>query len=263
MINIGFVTYYPSESFFLTLEKLILSCSLRVIIIDNSADDEIHQNLSNLKYKHENIFIILNSKNEGLAYGLNLLIKTSNDLCLATIIYFDQDATITGDLLEKLSKSSTVPIKDKTAIIVPNNYDRNNHLKFPTTSNYIAILMSISNGMVFNVPLLCSLNRLHDESFFIDYIDFEFSLYLNSIGLKVLCITNVITFHSPGVQLVSNIFGKSFRFLKYPSWRKEKQLLNRKICWRRYYKHYPLWVLKDVLNFLKDEIKEKIFLILQ
>ena len=258
MINIGFVTYFPSKSFFLTLENLKLSCGLRVIIIDNSADDTIHQNLTNFESKYENILIVLNDKNEGLAYGLNLLIKTSHDLCLATIIYFDQDATITGDLLLKLSKYSTFSLKDKTAIVVPNNYDRNNHLNLPTTSEYIEILLSISNGMVFNVPLLCSLNRLHDVSFFIDYVDFEFSLYLNSIGLKVLCATNVITFHSPGVQLVSNIFGKSFRLLKYPAWRNKKQLLNRKVCWRRYYRHYPLWVLKDILDFVKDGIKEKI-----
>lgn len=214
MIYSVIVCYEPTEDIFVLISSLIKQ-NVYPIIIDNSENNYLDFDTINCVYKRL-------GENVGIAQAQNIGI----DLALAqgaeAIVFFDQDSTISDDLISRLYD----PIKlCKTVISVPiyRNLDGNffyqivkcNRLGWrkkiiPHTemSNFHTNI-AISSGSMIKSELFNIVGKM-DTDLFIDHVDTEWFLRASDKGYNALVITNAVMNHTIGDNLLN------LRFMKIP-----------------------------------------------
>lgn len=168
------VTYNPDEK----LEKLVYELSEDNNIVEILLFDNASKSLDRIKIlenKYSQVKVIYSKENKGLAFGLNRLVELSSDVDF--IITFDQDSYMKKGDVTQLAQS------------LINKHNKNN--------KYISIGPKIclnekgygsGQHKIMTVPFLITSGNLsykyiyesvkYDEDFFIDSVDYDFSLKL-------------------------------------------------------------------------------------
>lgn len=197
MINIYsiIVLYNPTKT---NLENIsvISDISNKTIIIDNSINevDITFDNLSNIHY-------IKNYENIGLAKALNIGIKfcLNNDEC-THIALFDQDSKPDTLMFDNFiaflnnAESSIIAVCPK---IIDTKYPEKNNLD---SIEYVDV--PITSGTFYLRSAFDKIG-LMDETFFIDYIDYEWCLRAKYKNFNVVRINNAILYHNMGDAFLS------------------------------------------------------------
>jgi len=208
---IGFVTYYPTDEFYKRIE-LVSSARFEIYIFDNSPDatrsKKVADAIKNVKY-------ITGGKNLGLGVGLSIISGTAFSDAYPMLLFFDQDTNFTVNTLDYIYKfaceNSSSFRKDYALVVF-------SALKSSVNAEYNVqeVLLAISSGSLF---FLDNLERIggHNESYFVDGVDYEICLRARMNRLKVgMC------GGTPGFDHVSeqpdrelSIFNKSMPIRRY------------------------------------------------
>lgn len=92
---------------------------------------------------------------------------------------------------------------------------------------------------------------LYDESLFIDSVDFDFALRVKSKGFEVLRVKEPLICHHLG----NPIKKMGIQSSNHSSFRRYYMARNHVIILKRYWKQFPLWVLKKNLFFMIQLLK--------
>lgn len=197
------IYYYPDEQ--AIKNTLALAHHLPVVVIDNT-DSEWSDWAAQLAI-NDNILIIHNQQNLGVAKALNQGVKHWIAQGLDWCFLFDQDSQIDSDfidtMLTELPKS-----EPSVAAYVPLYYAENlqqygdiiqvtaNKLtrievKKLDRSEPIWASYAISSGSLINLSSYQAIGE-HDENLFIDFVDIEWGLRANALGYKMLTNTKAI-----------------------------------------------------------------------
>ena len=180
--------------------KKIIAISDKVIFVDNSRLSTIldfGENNNKIKY-------IKNSENIGLSKALNLGIKKAvESLDCTNIALFDQDSvpddSMFIELMNQLNKA------DATVVAVgPRVLDLKHKKKAIITQNEVVDVV-ITSGSFYKKEAFAKVG-LMDETFFIDYIDYEWCLRAKSKGYKILKVNTTHLNHNLGDSVVG-LFG--------------------------------------------------------
>lgn len=225
-------------------------------IIDNS--DIAHNNFVEYinSLDHSNITYIQNHQNLGIASALNLGISLAFNAKYEFILLLDQDSQI---------QPSSVPIlqtalkNNPIAFIATAMYQDANDSVLIITSQYIEeSLTTISSGSLIRLSMIPEIG-LHDEKLFIDYVDFEYSLRANLLGYKVLKVPTAKMAHKLGNFQRIDFLGFHTYITNHSPIRKYYRLRNSLYVWKKYFFHFPEWVIVDILRSCKDILKCFIF----
>lgn len=191
------IYYFPDEQ--AIKNTLALAHYLPVVVIDNT-DSEWSDRATQLAVK-DNIVVIHNQQNLGVAKALNQGIRHWIAQGIDWCFLFDQDSQIDSDfidtMLTELSKSESY-----VAAYVPLYYAENlqqygdiiqvtaNKLirisaKQLDQSELIWASYAISSGSLINLASYQAIGE-HDENLFIDFVDIEWGLRANALGYRML-----------------------------------------------------------------------------
>lgn len=178
-----------------------------IILIDNRSVniDEIELQFSD----YENISLIKNSENFGIAEALNKIIKYSNKNGYQWVLTLDQDSVVASDLISKYLNYTNF---DNVGIITCNIIDRNFSVKRleNDTQEFSYVTRCITSGCLTNVPACIKVGGF-DEKMFIDYVDFDLCRSLINSGYQILKVNSTHIIHELGNNTkVVNFLNRSF-----------------------------------------------------
>lgn len=254
LISAVIVVYNDYESLAVLVESLLGQVDT-VVIIDNSDDGnkvpDAVLSQSAVQYQHSN-------GNKGLAAGLNDGLYLSKKLNSEWILLLDQDSVVADNMVKcMLNEYRHHPDISVVGMICPDVVlsDKNSHqspLRFGSivVKNVIEtsddVDFTITSGSMIKASVFEDVGYM-DETFFIEYIDFDFCLKLRSAGYKILFVKEAVLTHRLGEIRMSNI---GIRYTYHSPERVFYQTRNRLIVVRRYGLRYPSFVLMQLSLFI-------------
>lgn len=216
------ITFQPELP---NLECLLQACQAngnRVIVADNGSENA--KELAEVCKSFERVELICLEANLGIAEAQNIALKGlqiyDNDL----VVFFDQDSSIGDEYLQQVEKTYQKLERDygRALILGPMFYNRVSKFEYPVIklnkfglrkkllpSQYgypVEASCIISSGMTVRKNVLEQIG-LMDESLFIDYVDTEWCLRAQRLGVSILVDPSLVMEHEIGTN--------NFKFLRW------------------------------------------------
>ena len=204
-IYIIIVTFFPNKSHMVKMKRIFEKCNCSVVIVDNSKNDtEISEN------NFGKTKVIKLGDNYGIAVAQNIGIRYAIEHNADIIGFFDQDSSISEQLIYRLIKS----LQDQeTLIVAPRSIDSLTKEEYPSQivsrigiprdiytdskRTRTSVDIVISSGTFVKTKVFDKVG-LFDESFFIDFVDIEWCLRCRRSGIKIWVIRDAVMEHKIG-----------------------------------------------------------------
>ncbi len=255
------VVYNPDS----TLEqniKALLNEVARLIVVDNCSELSVRSRIAALSAAC-NFEVIWNNENIGLAAGLNIGIRcTLADEQYQWIATFDQDSRVfPGFSTALLAAHAACPFRDKVALIAPHHL-LSSKVGDETTPHdglqFQEITVALQSGSLFSRSALKDVG-LFDETFFIDYVDFEFCLRLRKQGFRLIEATEALIYHQVGTPTRHRFLGITCTVFNHSPLRRYYAARNRLRVYRLYMLSDPRWIGHDIWSWFKEIVKMVLF----
>jgi rhamnosyltransferase len=196
------VTYFPDSDFADRICKIVKQVSQVVIVDNGSAPCCVDQ----LKLIADNFstHLILNSRNEGLAAGLNTGIRWAASQGFQWALTLDQDTTVAPDMVETLvALVDCYSSPERLAVVGSNFRNRFNGALFRepsfSTNGFpgTEMISVLTSGSLTSIPIFQSIGGFRDN-FFIDCVDHEYCLRARSRGFHVVLTFKPVMEHGIG-----------------------------------------------------------------
>ena len=265
------VVFGPDDRF----RKLLLSLveqANKVWVIDNQPNYAFDKYLKGQKPCHRNnITLIENKKNVGLAAAQNQGIKLALEDGVDWVLLLDQDSILDKDFVKNMLKAGhKYKNKKNIGFLTPRHEFDDGSPSVPTYSKglflrpkrYYMDLDEIDDTILFGMASGSFIPRhtleevgLMREEFWIDYIDYEFSFRVRERGYRIIGVGGARLNHRLGVKNQLKILGKVFSFQVHPAFRRYTIYRNRIAVIKEYSTLFPEFVLFEVLSIAKDLFK--------
>lgn len=195
-ITAGIVTYNPDiDRLKKNIESIILQVR-KIIIVDNASSNKAE--LIKLLKTYDNICLISNNLNEGIAKALNQIcneaINSGSEWCLL----LDQDSVCSDNIIQEYSKFFAVNGVGMLCPYIVDEYKitlsmyKNMDLSETSTCKY-----AITSGSLVDLSIWKQIGGFL-EYFFIDGVDAEYSYNLREHGYKILRANKCYIMHQQG-----------------------------------------------------------------
>lgn len=257
-----FVTYNCDEEFYNCFSRIYDKVD-KVVIVDNGSKVETLNILRDISNKN-NIELIENKENLGIATALNIGVKYAINNNYEWVITLDHDSKINGDMIEKMIEQyekiedkerkeiiSIIPNFVEESLLIENNVNYND-------KNYEYVENGITSGNLVKVSAFKEIG-LFDEKLFIDCVDTDFCCRIIASGYKMLKVNKAILLHNLGDVKIFNFFGKKIEYTNHSFIRRYYITRNRLFFWNKYKDITPEYIKFDKKQSVKEFIKIILF----
>jgi rhamnosyltransferase len=221
----GIVLYNPN---ILKLKKNIdslLDQVDKIICIDNASNNS--DAINTLLMSYQNIVLIKNQSNAGIAFALNQVFNYANINGYDWYLTMDQDSLCSETMISEYAKH--MPLDVDLAVVSPyilNNckitLDEYKKIELPNLQEIVEPIDCITSGTLNKVSAVKKIGG-YNSNLFIDCVDVNYNLQLMLLHQKIYRINTTYMFQEMGeanpvrvIQLLYNITGKNvFRKLRY------------------------------------------------
>lgn len=245
------VAYNPEIELLIKNAKAAIVQVDEILIVNNSNYDI---NLDS--YNIGNVNIINNNSNLGISKALNIGIDYAKEYNYDYVLLLDQDSTLTDNFIKNMLDGFK---QEDVCMICPNVvYIDGKNNKINEDMKFEKIELGITSGSLLNMNVVNQIkfdnNRIFNEDFFIDYVDFDFSLIIRNKGYFILRCNESKLYHRLG-----NVKTYSFGKLKvHPTnhnyIRRYYITRNRMYMWKKYILSNSKFVIKDIIRFIYEII---------
>lgn len=249
------VLYNPESSTIENIKSYIDKLDL-LFVIDNSAS--VMPIIREFCEEHYKIKYIKPGDNIGVAAALNMGAELSINNSFDFLLTMDQDSFFQESDFEKYVNFLHEINKDKVGIISPCHNSSNKRVDKPAIKK---TLFTFTSGNFLNLKIYQKVGPFLNE-LFIDHIDHEYGLRLNSKGYEIQQIGEITLRHNLGNAKVLRILGVRVRYISHSPLRNYYMIRNGFYVAFIYRFLYPSFhfinlklVLKELLKivFLEDE----------
>ncbi|MDP2304108.1 MAG: glycosyltransferase [Ignavibacteria bacterium] len=216
----------------------------RLYLIDNSNTTSLSL-LKDLDYE-DKIVYLPNYDNLGMGKALNIGIQHAINDNYSFVLTMDQDTQLPFDYINRIF--SAIDNFDGKGIVTGFHDTANKKRIENKKKNVLTTLMS---GNVLNLNSYKALGGF-EEKLFIDYVDNEFCLRLNSNKYKVIVIQNILISHNLGTIKEKKLFFKSIYTTNHSPLRLYYRTRNRIFCIKKYGYIFPGFVFVQLFSFIKE-----------
>lgn len=236
---VAIVTYNPDSRLSESL-NVIKNIFRNIVIIDNNS-------LSDFFINDNDIHLIKNNVNLGVAQALNIAAEYAVSKEARWLLMLDQDSIPRPDILNIYSSIfSSYPDKEKIAQI---------GISFTLGKNrkrdYYSVLTLITSGTILSLEVFKKVGRFRND-FFIDSVDFEYSLRIRKKGFVNLLSPEVAIDHRLGTVKEVDCFLFRIKSTNHSPLRRYYMARNHMIISSKYFLSFPFWVIKKNLFFLRS-----------
>lgn len=203
----GIVTYNPEiNRLNENISRLLKQCQEIVIVDNNSPNIEC---IREIIEENKNISLICNNRNLGIAKALNQLLEVAYVRGFKWILTMDQDSLLLPGIVERYVEFEN----DKSVAMVTCTIQERNDTETTKSRNetaYENVRKCITSGCYTNVEAVMQVG-LFDESYFIDYVDFDMCYRLLLQGYQIIKVNHVGLLHSTGALEPFRVMGKNVK----------------------------------------------------
>lgn len=228
----------------------IISNQVEKIVVVNNGYGEL---IIDSDYK-EIVYVINNNENLGISKALNIGINYAVTNNYSYALLLDQDSTLGDDAVNIMLKGF---IHDKVGVVVPRiSYINGNLDKIDESNTFNYVTLAITSGSLVDLNVMKLINwkegKIFNEDFFIDCVDFDFSLELKASGYNILKSTKAILY-----QRLGEMTEIKFLFFKicptnHSELRRYYITRNRLYMWKKYFRREFQFVVKDILYSCRE-----------
>lgn len=248
------ITYNTGNEF----SKNVLSLKKHVgevIVIDNGSNKETLSMLRGLK---EEITLIELNENKGIAYALNRGIEYAVNNDFQWVLTLDHDSTVSDSMISNMLSvynSIDESEKEKIVMLTPKHVEEKQMdvVSKSQENKWEYVLTEITSGALTKADFYK--NELYDEKLFIDLVDHDYCLRINSMGYKIIRVNSAILIHNLGESIQKKILGITITPTNHSALRRYYMSRNRKYIWNKYRGTFKEWVIKDKIRFLNEIVK--------
>jgi rhamnosyltransferase len=257
------VTYNPDAALERNIRAMLPQVD-KLIIVDNGSALPIRAHIETIASSCA-VQVIWNKENLGLATALNIGIRSAfvsgNFAWIAT---FDQDSRVAAGFRDAMLQAYLAcPYRQSVGIIGPHHVELtenstaglSHHEEHDRFREITAVMQS---GTFLSTEALRSCG-LFDDSFFIDYVDFELCLRIRKNGLRIIEAPNATIVHRLGNPSRHNRFGRTFTVCNHSALRRYYAARNRFRIYFRYLFSDFAWICHDIWLWSKELIKLVLF----
>lgn len=254
------VSYNPED--YLIANVMALKPQVNQVVIVDNGSSARSQNTLDAAGKIEDVQIIYNNDNLGIAAALNIGIKYAMDAGYTWVATFDQDSRATSGFIgSMLAAYELCEYKDSVAVISPVycNPVTGQHLSFGNcktnpSKSFVEIEVTMTSGNLLPTRIFPK-TGLFNEDFFIDFVDVEFCLRCLSRGFRIIEAQEAILYHASGKPTQHRFLWENILITHHSPLRKYYDVRNRIVLWKRYFLARPGWVKQDMANLAKQMLK--------
>ena len=248
------ITYNTGNEFY----KNVLSLKKHVgevIVVDNGSNKETLSMLRGLK---EEITLIELNENKGIAYALNRGIEYAVNNDFQWVLTLDHDSTVSDSMISNMLSvynSIDESEKEKIVMLTPKHVEEKQMdvVSKSQENKWEYVLTEITSGALTKADFYK--NELYDEKLFIDLVDHDYCLRINSMGYKIIRVNSAILIHNLGESIQKKILGITITPTNHSALRRYYMSRNRKYIWNKYRGTFKEWVIKDKIRFLNEIVK--------
>lgn len=237
----------------------------RLIIVHNEADGPGRALLAPFEGR-DNVELIVNPDNRGIAEALNQGATRAMALGYEWIATFDQDSRVPENFVAGLLAAyADYPRRERVAVLAPLYRDMSLGFVFSPAgpvpvgaSDAVPVSVTACSGNLVKAAALRAVNGFRAD-LFIDCVDFYFCLRCRQAGWQVLEVRGLILDHAAGRAQQRRWFWKNSRFNDYDAGRRYYQARNRLIMQAHFLVFDPGWILRDAWGYGCDFIKLLLF----
>jgi rhamnosyltransferase len=256
------VTYNPDSQLEQNIRAVLPQVD-ELIIVDNGSELPIRGHIEAIASSCA-VQVIWNNENLGLATALNIGIQSAlGTHDFAWIATFDQDSRVSAGFSDAMLQAHLAcPYRERVGIIGPHHVELTENsttgLSHQEHDSFREITAVMQSGTFLSTKALRSCG-LYDDSFFIDYVDFELCLRVRKDGLRVIEAHNAVIGHRLGNPSRHKLFGRSFTVCNHSALRRYYAARNRFRIYSRYLFSDFAWICHDVWSWCKEIIKLALF----
>lgn len=239
------VTYFPDRGFTGRLDAILRQFG-RALIVDNASEGESRAMLEELSRKRQEVMLIYNERNTGVAHALNQGCRRALEQQCSWVAMFDQDTVVSGRYLDAMLEAASA--LGEVGVIGCNYFEPNlgrNAVATPGDGTWEERTVVITSGSLLSLKTYERIGGFCDE-FFIDAVDEEYCLRCLAAGFRNFLLLEPLMTHSIGNMRGHFLFGcRSLRFVlhHHPSWRMYYFVRNNLILYGTYLFRRPSWVM--------------------
>ncbi len=244
------VTYHPNQDFPHRLKRILHQVSM-VLIVDNASNQKAKQMLYKEADRNNNVEIIENNKNYGIAKALNQGMQWIKKKGYHWALTLDQDTVPSVDQVMRLidAYASAFSRYENIAIVGSNYCDINdNKLNKVRYNQKNAIIWKerktvITSGSLISMVAFEKIGPFR-EDFFMDHVDHEYCLRARSKGFKIIVALKAIMEHSIGEQSEHRLIFLKIKISNHSAKRNYYRSRNGILLMREYIIKEPVFMLK-------------------
>jgi GT2 family glycosyltransferase len=256
------VSHNPDKNLFDHLNNLVSQVS-KIYLFDNNSSERCLPFVKQCE-SISNIIVIYSKSNIGLSKAQNKMIRKSLDEGADWILTLDDDSNISDEFIAGMLKVYNKSHLNVGAV-VPLVKDLNSNQvskfllsgkKFKRVSSEcssLEVLVAISSGMLIKSEVFHKIGFMN-EDYFIDYIDIDFSLRLNS-HYSLITSPDSILFHRLGSKQTITIFSFPIIITNHSPFRRYHIYRNRIDVWKRYFSSFPMYILYELFVSIVEAFK--------
>ena len=230
-----------------------------VIVVDNGSNKETLSMLRGLK---EEITLIELNENKGIAYALNRGIEYAVNNDFQWVLTLDHDSTVSDSMISNMLSvynSIDESEKEKIVMLTPKHVEEKQMdvVSKSQENKWEYVLTEITSGALTKADFYK--NELYDEKLFIDLVDHDYCLRINSMGYKIIRVNSAILIHNLGESIQKKILGITVTPTNHSALRRYYMSRNRKYVWSKYGQKFKKWVIKDRIRAVNEIVKIIIF----
>ena len=233
------VSFNPTELIRENLDALTKQVA-QVVVLDNGSNAEAVAILKDAEATHENLRVIYNEENKGIAARLNEGVALAKEMQKPLLLTMDQDTVLEDDCVEKQLK--VLNTDDTVASVGIKRVEKHEEKEY-YYKDYL-----ITSGTLSKVSCLEKAGGYRDE-LFVDMVDIDISLALRKAGYNLTITNGAGMDHKVGEYEEKKILGITHRYLSHSPQRFYSLYKNTVIINRLYKKDFRKFCFK--LNFFK------------
>ncbi len=251
----GSVTFEPTEEQLRQTVRNLRACSARPAIFDNSGSTGTRQFIKEA-CEQAGVLYLGTGENCGTGVALNALTDLAEARHLPWLLYFDQDSELGDGYPSALRSSLELVRADRHVAAIGSLIQAPGSDASSTgtrTSRFDIVKDTIASGTLMRVSGARSVGGF-DEDLFLDTVDHEFCLRLRALGWLTLRDNRRLLRHEVGADSHRIWIGLLWIISRHPMWRRELMWRNFLIIFRRYYRRFPLAMLKHLTIRVVDTL---------
>jgi rhamnosyltransferase len=247
------VTYHPDAGVGERARPLFGTVGSVLYVDNGSRPDEIAP-LEPL-LRDDNVHLVRNDRNLGLATALNQGFRWAADHGLAWVLTLDQDTEPTAGVVPEAARVLAAHPGRRVAVVGA-GYGDLTVAGLPPTGGEAACV--ITAGALHSVEAWQDLGGFRDD-FFVDYVDTEFCLRARAHGYAVLRSARTTIRHAIGSPVTHDVRFRTFTPSNHSRVRRYYITRNRILVWRTYARRELAYVAFDARASVKELAKLVLF----